>query len=141
MIQHFTEAWYLSFLSFSTKLINSSLLHCHNNPTIILCTSLSQNWAYLSLCYNVQQLLFVPMYELLLVCWLFFFICHQLHCHKIQYAHRKCVQQWCDEKGDITCEICHQVLLCVFCLHCFIVYDWLNFCLSPYQNQCKTIQP
>ncbi|KAK4370889.1 hypothetical protein RND71_010364 [Anisodus tanguticus] len=24
------------------------------------------------------------------------------------YAHRKCVQRWCDEKGDITCEICHQ---------------------------------
>lgn len=27
----------------------------------------------------------------------------------VQYAHRKCVQHWCDEKGDITCEICHQV--------------------------------
>ena len=26
-----------------------------------------------------------------------------------QYAHRKCVQRWCNEKGDITCEICHQV--------------------------------
>ncbi|KAL3032789.1 hypothetical protein AAZX31_02G101900 [Glycine max] len=26
----------------------------------------------------------------------------------VQYAHRKCVQHWCDEKGDITCEICHQ---------------------------------
>ncbi|KAJ6910007.1 hypothetical protein NC652_020879 [Populus alba x Populus x berolinensis] len=25
-----------------------------------------------------------------------------------QYAHRKCVQHWCNEKGDITCEICHQ---------------------------------
>jgi len=25
------------------------------------------------------------------------------------YAHRKCVQHWCNEKGDITCEICHQV--------------------------------
>ncbi|KAL0364012.1 UNVERIFIED_CONTAM: hypothetical protein Sangu_0498800 [Sesamum angustifolium] len=25
-----------------------------------------------------------------------------------QYAHRKCVQYWCNEKGDITCEICHQ---------------------------------
>ncbi|KAJ0490851.1 putative E3 ubiquitin-protein ligase MARCH [Helianthus annuus] len=24
------------------------------------------------------------------------------------YAHRKCVQHWCNEKGDITCEICHQ---------------------------------
>ncbi|XP_076929980.1 uncharacterized protein LOC143594599 [Bidens hawaiensis] len=26
----------------------------------------------------------------------------------VQYAHRKCVQHWCNEKGDITCEICHQ---------------------------------
>ena len=29
----------------------------------------------------------------------------------IQFAHRKCVQRWCNEKGDITCEICHQVNL------------------------------
>nr|DAD31260.1 TPA_asm: hypothetical protein HUJ06_010111 [Nelumbo nucifera] len=28
----------------------------------------------------------------------------------MQFAHRKCVQRWCNEKGDITCEICHQVL-------------------------------
>ena len=26
----------------------------------------------------------------------------------LKYAHRKCVQRWCDEKGDIICEICHQ---------------------------------
>lgn len=26
----------------------------------------------------------------------------------LKYAHRTCVQRWCDEKGDITCEICHQ---------------------------------
>ncbi|VFQ76493.1 unnamed protein product [Cuscuta campestris] len=26
----------------------------------------------------------------------------------LEFAHRKCVQRWCDEKGDITCEICHQ---------------------------------
>ncbi|CAI9096601.1 OLC1v1032787C3 [Oldenlandia corymbosa var. corymbosa] len=25
-----------------------------------------------------------------------------------KYAHRKCVQHWCNEKGDIICEICHQ---------------------------------
>ncbi|KAK8611562.1 hypothetical protein V6N13_131609 [Hibiscus sabdariffa] len=24
------------------------------------------------------------------------------------YAHRKCIQRWCNEKGDIICEICHQ---------------------------------
>ncbi|KAK8703128.1 hypothetical protein V6N13_021457 [Hibiscus sabdariffa] len=28
--------------------------------------------------------------------------------HAVAFAHRKCVQRWCDEKGDITCEICHQ---------------------------------
>ncbi|KAK9747623.1 hypothetical protein RND81_02G003900 [Saponaria officinalis] len=24
----------------------------------------------------------------------------------IKFAHRECIQRWCDEKGDITCEIC-----------------------------------
>ncbi|KAL6529941.1 hypothetical protein OROMI_028586 [Orobanche minor] len=27
----------------------------------------------------------------------------------LKYAHRKCVQRWCDEKGDIICEICQQL--------------------------------
>lgn len=26
-----------------------------------------------------------------------------------QFAHRECIQRWCDEKGDTTCEICLQV--------------------------------
>ncbi|KAL3528385.1 hypothetical protein ACH5RR_007707 [Cinchona calisaya] len=26
----------------------------------------------------------------------------------LKFAHRACVQRWCNEKGDITCEICHQ---------------------------------
>ncbi|MFQ6629555.1 hypothetical protein Gotur_007723 [Gossypium turneri] len=26
----------------------------------------------------------------------------------LQYAHRRCVQRWCNEKGNTTCEICHQ---------------------------------
>ncbi|KAM0936419.1 putative E3 ubiquitin-protein ligase MARCH [Dioscorea sansibarensis] len=26
----------------------------------------------------------------------------------LKYAHRACVQHWCNEKGDITCEICHE---------------------------------
>ncbi|KAL3618977.1 hypothetical protein CASFOL_037205 [Castilleja foliolosa] len=26
----------------------------------------------------------------------------------LKYAHCKCVQRWCDEKGDIVCEICQQ---------------------------------
>ncbi|KAF8391784.1 hypothetical protein HHK36_022018 [Tetracentron sinense] len=25
------------------------------------------------------------------------------------FAHRKCIQKWCNKKGDITCEICNQV--------------------------------
>lgn len=27
----------------------------------------------------------------------------------LQYAHRRCVQRWCNEKGNTTCEICQQV--------------------------------
>ncbi|KAL9684487.1 hypothetical protein QQ045_021927 [Rhodiola kirilowii] len=26
----------------------------------------------------------------------------------LKFAHRKCVQRWCDEKGNIKCEICQQ---------------------------------
>ncbi|XP_071717315.1 uncharacterized protein [Rutidosis leptorrhynchoides] len=29
-------------------------------------------------------------------------------CGSLKYAHRKCVQRWCNEKGDNICEICHQ---------------------------------
>lgn len=29
-------------------------------------------------------------------------------CGSLKYAHRKCVQRWCNEKGDTTCEICGQ---------------------------------
>lgn len=27
----------------------------------------------------------------------------------LKFAHRKCIQRWCNKKGDITCEICCQV--------------------------------
>ncbi|KAG6496711.1 hypothetical protein ZIOFF_044581 [Zingiber officinale] len=27
----------------------------------------------------------------------------------LKYAHRTCVQHWCNEKGDITCEICNEL--------------------------------
>ncbi|KAF7806196.1 RING/FYVE/PHD zinc finger superfamily protein isoform 3 [Senna tora] len=27
----------------------------------------------------------------------------------LKYAHRRCIQLWCNEKGDTICEICHQV--------------------------------
>eukprot|EP00252_Welwitschia_mirabilis_P027851 TRINITY_DN9721_c0_g1_i1.p1 TRINITY_DN9721_c0_g1~~TRINITY_DN9721_c0_g1_i1.p1 ORF type:complete len:123 (+),score=16.44 TRINITY_DN9721_c0_g1_i1:25-369(+) len=26
----------------------------------------------------------------------------------MKYAHRNCVQRWCNEKGDTTCEICQE---------------------------------
>ncbi|XP_040372815.1 uncharacterized protein LOC112195068 isoform X2 [Rosa chinensis] len=29
-------------------------------------------------------------------------------CGSLKYAHRKCVQRWCNEKGDTICEICRQ---------------------------------
>lgn len=29
-------------------------------------------------------------------------------CGSLKYAHRKCVQRWCNEKGDTMCEICQQ---------------------------------
>ncbi|KAI3794182.1 hypothetical protein L1987_36811 [Smallanthus sonchifolius] len=29
-------------------------------------------------------------------------------CGSLKYAHRKCVQRWCNEKGNTTCEICLQ---------------------------------
>ncbi|XP_030536870.1 uncharacterized protein LOC115745452 isoform X2 [Rhodamnia argentea] len=29
-------------------------------------------------------------------------------CGSLKYAHRDCVQRWCSEKGDTTCEICCQ---------------------------------
>ncbi|OMO99497.1 Zinc finger, RING-CH-type [Corchorus capsularis] len=28
---------------------------------------------------------------------------------KFKFAHRKCIQRWCNKKGGITCEICKQV--------------------------------
>ncbi|KAK7272996.1 hypothetical protein RIF29_14042 [Crotalaria pallida] len=29
-------------------------------------------------------------------------------CGTLKFAHRKCVQRWCNEKGNTTCEICQQ---------------------------------
>ncbi|KAG9129754.1 hypothetical protein Leryth_015445 [Lithospermum erythrorhizon] len=29
-------------------------------------------------------------------------------CGSLKYAHRQCVQRWCNEKGDTSCEICLQ---------------------------------
>lgn len=29
-------------------------------------------------------------------------------CGSLKYAHRRCVQRWCNEKGNTTCEICYQ---------------------------------
>ncbi|WOL00291.1 hypothetical protein Cni_G09004 [Canna indica] len=27
----------------------------------------------------------------------------------LKFAHRECIQRWCDEKGSKVCEICHQM--------------------------------
>ncbi|CAN0871385.1 Probable E3 ubiquitin ligase SUD1 [Linum grandiflorum] len=29
-------------------------------------------------------------------------------CGSLKYAHRRCIQKWCNEKGNTTCEICQQ---------------------------------
>ncbi|CAL5419308.1 unnamed protein product [Camellia sinensis] len=29
-------------------------------------------------------------------------------CGSLKYAHRRCIQRWCNEKGDTVCEICQQ---------------------------------
>ncbi|KAA0046318.1 DUF3675 domain-containing protein/RINGv domain-containing protein [Cucumis melo var. makuwa] len=29
-------------------------------------------------------------------------------CGSLKYAHRRCIQKWCNEKGDTICEICRQ---------------------------------
>jgi len=34
----------------------------------------------------------------------------ELVCCWLQYAHHRCVQRWCNEKGDTICEICLQLL-------------------------------
>ncbi|KAK9057227.1 hypothetical protein SSX86_022062 [Deinandra increscens subsp. villosa] len=35
----------------------------------------------------------------------------------VKFAHRDCIQRWCDEKGNTTCEICLQVCLSNYILH------------------------
>ncbi|KAL3368044.1 hypothetical protein AABB24_009092 [Solanum stoloniferum] len=38
-------------------------------------------------------------------------------CGSLKYAHRRCVQRWCNEKGDTICEICHQFMLLLVLRH------------------------
>ncbi|CAH8367971.1 unnamed protein product [Eruca vesicaria subsp. sativa] len=35
---------------------------------------------------------------------------------KLSFVHRKCVQRWCNEKGNTLCEICHQFFFFLFFL-------------------------
>ncbi|PPR95247.1 hypothetical protein GOBAR_AA25422 [Gossypium barbadense] len=63
----------------------------------------------------------------------------------LKYAHRKCVQHWCNEKGNIKCEICHQFMLsaihiwlcllaevvCPFCLPCSLMNQVTLLYLAP----------
>jgi len=41
-------------------------------------------------------------------------------CLCMQYAHRECVQRWCDEKGSTLCEICLQVGVSALCSSIFL---------------------
>lgn len=70
------------------------------------------SWDYLnllvwvSLCYRFLfiQFLSVIMLNKDVLFWIF-----------LQYAHRSCVQRWCNEKGNTMCEICQQVDYSIFC--------------------------
>ncbi|EXB44691.1 E3 ubiquitin-protein ligase MARCH4 [Morus notabilis] len=44
----------------------------------------------------------------------------------LKFAHRKCVQRWCNEKGDVTCEICNKAshLILASEILTFIIEDW-----------------
>jgi RING-variant domain len=45
----------------------------------------------------------------------------------LQYAHRACVQRWCDEKGDVICEICHEVCMEIAILSFFLLeFLWVS---------------
>ncbi|RWW38816.1 hypothetical protein BHE74_00055915, partial [Ensete ventricosum] len=44
----------------------------------------------------------------------------------LQYAHRKCIQKWCNEKGDTTCEICLQVPSSGHCLKFSLLLTWFQ---------------
>ena len=50
-----------------------------------------------------------------------------------QFAHRDCIQRWCNEKGNTTCEICLQV--CIWVLSSkFFFFFFLMFCFFRYRN-------
>ena len=57
-----------------------------------------------------------------------------------QYAHRKCVQHWCNEKGDITCEICHQVSFTylfschIYCCSKVVMMSWFMTMVYKYST-------
>ncbi|OEL16982.1 hypothetical protein BAE44_0021997 [Dichanthelium oligosanthes] len=40
----------------------------------------------------------------------FLLLPHERKFYLLQYAHQRCVQRWCNEKGDTVCEICLQQL-------------------------------
>jgi hypothetical protein len=66
---------------------------------------------------------------------------------RLQYAHRGCVQRWCDEKGSTICEICLQVCpidrpiilpdsFALFTHRSSLFYPWRE--ASPVLNFCWT---
>ncbi|KAE8665860.1 hypothetical protein F3Y22_tig00112523pilonHSYRG00020 [Hibiscus syriacus] len=53
----------------------------------------------------------------------------------LKFAHRKCIQRWCNEKGDLICEICHQFFFSSHYLVTFVVIwcitcEWTVSCSS-----------
>ncbi|XP_075498575.1 putative E3 ubiquitin ligase SUD1 isoform X7 [Primulina tabacum] len=50
----------------------------------------------------------------------------------LKYAHPKCVQRWCNEKGDTICEICHQFMVLLVLRHTlpFILYGAGEYSIS-----------
>ncbi|KAJ0038581.1 hypothetical protein Pint_22210 [Pistacia integerrima] len=50
-------------------------------------------------------------------------------CGSLKYAHRRCVQRWCNEKGDTTCEICQPA-----------IQAWLHSSTSPFPVWTHSIE-
>jgi hypothetical protein len=56
-----------------------------------------------------------------------------------QYAHRTCVQRWCDEKGDTICEICLQVKFGFSCQLVPMSNDHLKLVIHNKKRQKKNV--
>ncbi|KAJ8424291.1 hypothetical protein Cgig2_003273 [Carnegiea gigantea] len=58
----------------------------------------------------------------------------------LKYAHRRCVQMWCNEKGNTICEICQQVHFNISGFFSFW-FGWReNYLLTSYSLYCMRLQ-